>query len=259
MEVCRAPEAYASSILKVVRFCIGWRVAGVIGAASGSNLRRRIENIMSIGNTKRRADGASRLLAGMLVGVALLILVGTGIYSRPCTVNAAAKETVGIGTGNGSDRVVPEPLAAIDRRSFKKTKQQPPPPPPAAPIIAAPPAPPSVPSTSSPSSPPSPASPASQPEQPTPPTAPAVKQEKPDKPDKNKISKEKSKDKVGKGELIEAPQPVYPEEAKKQKIEGMVVVAIVLRSASSRELTISSPKNSRSAPLMYRAISRLPM
>ena len=28
MEVCRAPEAYASSILKVVRFCFGWRVAG---------------------------------------------------------------------------------------------------------------------------------------------------------------------------------------------------------------------------------------
>ena len=67
MEVCGAPEAYASSILKVVRFCFGWRVAGVIGAASGSNLRRRIENIMSTGNTKRGASGPSRLLAGMLL------------------------------------------------------------------------------------------------------------------------------------------------------------------------------------------------
>lgn len=53
MEVCRVPEAYASSILKVVRFCFGWRTAGVTGAASGSNLRRRIENIMSTGNPNR--------------------------------------------------------------------------------------------------------------------------------------------------------------------------------------------------------------
>jgi beta-lactamase regulating signal transducer with metallopeptidase domain len=39
MEVCKAPEAYASSILKVVRFCFGWRVEGVAGAASGSNFK----------------------------------------------------------------------------------------------------------------------------------------------------------------------------------------------------------------------------
>jgi TonB family protein len=237
MEVCRAPEAYASSILKVVRFCFGWRVAGVIGAASGSNLRRRIENIMSSGNTKRGASGASRLLAGMLLGVALLILVGAGIYSRPRAVSAGAKETAEIRIDSS---VMPEPMAVIDGRSSRKTKQQPPPPPPPAPGSVVPPAPPSVASPASPPAPPSPsspASPASQPshaEQPTPPTAPAAAQEKAadkgdkDKSSKDKSSKEKSKDKVVKGELIEAPQPVYPEEAKKQKIEGLVAVGIVI-------------------------------
>jgi beta-lactamase regulating signal transducer with metallopeptidase domain len=94
LEFCSAPEAYASSILKVVRFCFGWRVAGVTGAASGSNLRRRIENIMTTGNTKSRAGRASRLLASALVGLALLILVAVGLYTRPRAVSAAVKETV---------------------------------------------------------------------------------------------------------------------------------------------------------------------
>ena len=230
MEVCRAPEAYASSILKVVRFCFGWRVTGAIGAASGSNLRRRIENIMSTGNTTRRASGPSYVLAGMLQGVALLILVGTAIYSRPLAASAAAKESGEIRTGIVNDQVAPEPLAAIDRTSSKKTKQQPPTPPspPTAPIVAAPTAPPSVASPASPPSPPSPSSPVSQPAQPTEPAAPAVKQEKAEKQDKDKSAKEKSKEKVVKGELIEAPSPVYPDEAKKQKIEGTVVVTITI-------------------------------
>src|SRR6185312_12152544 len=85
MEVCRVPEAYASSILKVVRFCFGWRLAGVTGAASGSNLRRRIENIMSTGKSKRRTSVASRVAAVGLVGLALLILVVAGVYRPPRT------------------------------------------------------------------------------------------------------------------------------------------------------------------------------
>jgi TonB family protein len=260
MEVCRAPEAYASSILKVVRFCFGWKVAGVIGAASGSNLRRRIENIMSNGKTKRGTNGASRLLAGTLVGVALLILVGAGVYSRPRAVSATAKETGEITIGKGSDRVAAEPLAAIDIRSSQKTRQEPPlpPAPPRAPIDAAPPAPPSVAAPASPPSPPSPpsasspASPSSQPKQPAQPaqpTAPAVKQDEAEKQDKDKSSKEKSKAKVVKGELIGAPQPVYPEEAKEQKIEGTVVVAIVIGD----EGNVISAKAKSGPDLLYAA------
>jgi beta-lactamase regulating signal transducer with metallopeptidase domain len=90
MEVCGAPEVYASSILKVVRFCFGWKVAGVAGAASGSNLKRRIENIMTRGNSKRRVGAVSALLAGSLVGVALLVLVGANVYSQAQNRNAAS-------------------------------------------------------------------------------------------------------------------------------------------------------------------------
>jgi TonB family protein len=217
MEVCRAPEAYASSILKVVRFCFGWRVAGVIGAASGSNLRRRIENIMTIGNTKRAADGPSRLLAGMLVGVALLILVGAGVYGRPRTVAAAARETGEVRTVSGSDGVVmAEPGVEADRRSSKKTKQPPPPTPPPPPAEG------SV--SVAPAQPPQPPQPA----QPAQPPAPPEEVQESDKPDQDKAAKEKSKQKVKKGELIEAPLPTYPDEVKDKKIEGTVVVVITI-------------------------------
>jgi protein TonB len=70
-----------------------------------------------------------------------------------------------------------------------------------------------------------PPSPATAPTAPTPPTK---KQEKSKTKSKGERSEQKSKDKVDKGELIEAPHPVYPEEAKQQKIEGTVTVAIVV-------------------------------
>jgi len=76
--------------------------------------------------------------------------------------------------------------------------------------------------------PPSPASPPTEPAPAAPPTEPAQKPDKAGKPDKNETSKEKDKQKLVKGELIEAPKPDYPDEAKKQKIEGMVVVGIVI-------------------------------
>ena len=91
MEVCAAPQAYASSILKVVRFCFGWKMAGAIGAAGGANLRRRIENIMT-NNAERRASRHSQLLATSLVGLAFLFTLGAGFYSRAHSA-AAGGET----------------------------------------------------------------------------------------------------------------------------------------------------------------------
>lgn len=233
LEICRAPEAYASSILKVVRFSFGWRVAGVTGAASGSNLRRRIENIMSTGNTKRRAGRASRLLAATLVGLALLILVAAGIYTRPRTANAAAKETA-IKVADNNEGLALATDAVADQEASKKTKEEPKAPP-------APPAPPAEPADA-PATPP-PAQPA-QPEQPTPPSQSAQPPQPPtpatpptpaepdiqdsDKPDKEKPSKEKSKEKIRKGALIEAPRPEYPDAIKEQKIEGTVAVVITI-------------------------------
>jgi TonB family protein len=306
MEVCGAPEAYASSILKVVRFCFGWRVAGVTGAASGSNLRRRIENIMSMGNTKRRAGAASRLLAIALVGIALLVLVGAGVYSKARGLDAKANLV-------GSERFEVTPVNEAEVGSniatggagpaLQKTKPAPPAPPepsqppqpdqPPQPVQAPEPAqapeptqgpepsqapqpvhvpqPSNVPEPaqaprpgavgigvsnaagigvgrgiSPPSAvgvgrgiaadvgreapaPPSiiavPASPAAAPSAPAPP---AKKQEKSRTKSKAEPSDQKSKEKVEKGALIEAPHPVYPEEAKKQKIEGIVAVTITV-------------------------------
>lgn len=221
LEVCRVPEAYASSILKVVRFCFGWRVAGVTGAASGSNLRRRIENIMSTGNTKRRASVASRLLAVALVGLALLILVAAGVYSRQRAFNAVKRETGDLRTASDSNQLLPESETAGDKRSATKTRQMPPPPaPPSDPEAPAqPPQPSQPPQATQPASPAQPAAPAE-------PAAPATEQDK--NSDKSDKDKSKEKKKVKKGELIEAPQPTYPEDLKDRKIAGTVAVVITI-------------------------------
>ncbi|MGI8837964.1 MAG: TonB family protein [Pyrinomonadaceae bacterium] len=233
MEISAAPEVYASSILKVVRFCFGWRVAGVTGAAGGSNLRRRIENIMA-NNMKRNVGGPSRVFAGALVGMALVILVGAGVYSHPRGSSAAVTKEVAAGPllSMASDEgIVDTPNADYAAKKTKTTTQKASPPPPLAPLAPsapanfAPPAPPAPSSPSLPSStaaPVAPASPASPASPPTPvaPPAPPQKEKAP--------AKQKSKNKVNKGKLIEAPQPVYPEAARKQNIQGEVTVAIVI-------------------------------
>jgi TonB family protein len=229
MQVCGAPEAYASSILKVVRFCFGWRTAGAIGAASGNNLRRRIENIMSNGNANRRAGRASRMLAASLAGLALFFIVCAGFYSRPYAVSAVAAEKSSLAS-SASEWYATSVTQPDGTQTSKRIKIVSPPPPPAEPVIAEPPAPPSAstlptvhlgPTRSTPPAPPL------QPSQPaTPPTPPT--EEQAEKPDKHKPPKDKPREKTEKGELIEAPPPVYPEEAKKQKIEGTVVVTITI-------------------------------
>jgi len=299
MEVCGAPEAYASSILKVVRFCSGWRVAGVTGAASGSNLRRRIENIMSIGNTQGGAGAVPRLLAGTLVGIALLVLVGAGVYSEARGTDAAANnvgierfETTPINEPEAGSNI-PTEAVSVAQQNTKPAPPAPPEPPQSPPQPDQPPQPAQAPEPSQgpepsqapqpsqapdPSTAPKPArapqppaigvgvgngigvgrgispgvgvgvgrgigggvgrgapvAPSTVASPPTPatapiaPTPPAKKQEKSKTKSKEERSEQKSKEKVDKGELIEAPPPVYPEEAKQQKIEGTVAVTITI-------------------------------
>lgn len=196
MEVCGTPEVYASSILKVVRFCFGWKVAGVTGAAGGSNLRRRIENIMTIGNTKRGTGAASGLLAGALVGIALLVLVGAGVYSKAQGRNAIAND-VGVASvemAPASNTEVGFSLANALGWTTQKTKRAMPPlPPPDAPAQPEQPAQP--PKASQPAMPPPPppdtvqsARPAQAPQPPQPPQPPEASSvpkpaEAPDTPD----------------------------------------------------------------------------
>jgi TonB family protein len=89
LETGGAAGAYAASILKVVRFCSGWRVAGVSGAASGFNLRRRIEMILRE-DQSRRLSAWHRALTCALAASALALTVCAGLFSRAHTAVAAS-------------------------------------------------------------------------------------------------------------------------------------------------------------------------
>lgn len=221
LEICGAPETYAAGILKVVRFSFGWRVAGVTGAGSGSNLRRRIENIMSTENTKRQTGTATRLLTAGLIVIAVALMVLAGLYSRPRRVEAnsisaanANDESLQSISGEAAPSAVDPMFGSSASEKRRKATRPPKPPPPPPPMTPPPPPPP-------------------------PPTSEAQ--------DKSSSRKEaaKEKQKIEKGGLIEAPNPVYPEEAKKQKVEGRVSVDITIdetgkvisaRAASGPEL-----------------------
>ncbi|HEU4597813.1 MAG TPA: M56 family metallopeptidase, partial [Pyrinomonadaceae bacterium] len=91
LEVGGERGSYASSILKVVRFCFGWKVAGVSGAAAGSNLRRRIEKIMH----EQKNPKATRWQRALPVGAATLALAftaGAGLLSHLRGGAAAAQD-----------------------------------------------------------------------------------------------------------------------------------------------------------------------
>lgn len=250
LEICATPEAYAASILKVVRFTFGWKVAGVTGAASSTNLRRRIENIMSRSNSNRNGLGR-RLLAGTLLALALVLMVVAGMYKR---VDSASKVAARIVDGNElvESRSNPDLTGAIQKNSKPPQPPEPPqePQPPQVPQPAQPaetsqPAQPNPPTEASqPVQPTQPSQPAqaSQPDQPPPPPpSPSTKapsQPPPPPPrvadEQDKPSPKADKKKSGqrheivKGELIEAPQPIYHDEAKEQKVEGTVTVGIVI-------------------------------
>ena len=91
LEAGGAAGAYAAGILKVVRFCSGWRVAGVSGAASGSNLRRRIEMIM---REERGARSRLRHRAAVcgLAAAALALTAGAGLMGRAPAAEARMLE-----------------------------------------------------------------------------------------------------------------------------------------------------------------------
>lgn len=243
LKLSAAPDTYASSILKVVRFSLGWRVAGVTGAGSGSNLRRRIENIMTTDNTRHSSAVWRRLIAGTLVGSAIAVALAAGFYNRVRASYALTgpSNVQAVKIGMVADSIDPidqtEPVDVRQERTnavqVPPQPQQPPQPPqppqssqpaePAQPVAPAPPAqspqepsnaveapaPPAVPSAASPAT------------APLPPTKEKSKS-------KGKDKRKDEKQKVDKGGVIELPQPVYPVEGRERKIQGEVRVAIVV-------------------------------
>ena len=245
LAVVGAPETYASSILKVVRFSFGWKVAGVSGAGNGSNLRRRIKNIMSSNKTKHSAAW-SRLFAGTLIGLALFLMVLAGVNTRAGNVGDESNSV-----GNEKLAAVNRPARSVDAEQTKSSKRQMPPPPPPQPnqpdqpAQMPPPPQPAQPSQLTPPAPPAPASAPNQPSAPSQPAPPALPAQfapiavpafstpptpaaAPTAPtlEKRPRGQKSDKDDGDKGHLIDAPQPVYPVEARKNKISGTVTVEI---------------------------------
>ncbi len=92
--------AYASGILKVVRFCSGWSLAGVAGAAAGSNLRRRIESIMR-GNEQAKTRTLYRLLPAAAAAAALAFTALAGLFGAG--PSALAQQPGGAARGGGGE------------------------------------------------------------------------------------------------------------------------------------------------------------
>ena len=212
------PETYAASILKVVRFSFGWKLAGVTGAGSGSNLRRRIENIMTMRTEKRSVGIVAKLLTSAALGIALVAIVVGGTQPRNNdSVSLLDKSERADLTSNQST------IPVLSQVQSKVPQAQINPPPPTAPAQPASPA--------QPANPAQPGAPAniSQPANPSQPTAPAAPVAPIGKPAAPSEAPAKPQDKSAKkGKLIEAPHPIYPEEAKAKKIEGQVSVEIVI-------------------------------
>lgn len=76
-------------------------------------------------------------------------------------------------------------------------------------------------------------------------------------PAKQEKARPQSKEKVEKGALIEAPNPVYPAEAREQKIEGTVRVAIIIdengKVVSARAKSGPGPLHTASQEAAYKA------
>lgn len=231
LKVVGAPEAYASSILKVLRFSFGWKVAGVSGAGNGSNLRRRIKNIMS-SNVTRRSPASSRIFAGLMVFLGLVLMIAAGVNTGAHGADSLSRVDK---SATIYKRMISSFVPNVQRRSSSNKAQ---PAPPSQPIQPA-----------QPSQPPQPPQPAqappaqpkpdqaNQPAPPSPPAAtlapaappavptnatPATPATAPVPPTQEKIVVEN----VEAGQLIEAPHPVYPDEARKQQITGTVKVSI---------------------------------
>jgi TonB family protein len=84
IELSGASGVYAASLLKVLRFCLGLNTAGVSSAA-GSNLKRRIEQIMATSVDKDSAR-THRAQAGATVIAVIALLVATGLLSRASVI-----------------------------------------------------------------------------------------------------------------------------------------------------------------------------
>jgi TonB family protein len=77
--VGHAPETYAAALWKVVRFGLGWPVAGASRAA-GSNLKRRINLMLNF--QSQLTTATNRAVAGLAVSVLIAFALALAAFSR---------------------------------------------------------------------------------------------------------------------------------------------------------------------------------
>lgn len=75
---------YAASLLKVLRFCLGWNVAGASNA-TGSNLGRRVERIMS-GNVQTNLSMWHRVAVCSIATLVVVLSIAAGLLTRTSAV-----------------------------------------------------------------------------------------------------------------------------------------------------------------------------
>jgi TonB family protein len=81
VELGGAHGIYAASLLKVLKFCLGLRVAGV-SAAGGSNLKRRIEKIMSNEENSQKMALSHRVLIIAVASAVIIFSIAAGLITR---------------------------------------------------------------------------------------------------------------------------------------------------------------------------------
>lgn len=77
-------EVYATSLLKVLRFCLGWNVAGASNA-TGSNLGRRVERIMSR-NIQTNLSMWHRAAVCSIATLVIVLSFAAGLLTRTSAV-----------------------------------------------------------------------------------------------------------------------------------------------------------------------------
>lgn len=74
LKLSGASDVYASSIRKIYRFCLGWKVTG-FSTASGANLRRRLERIVTESCSSNLSAAHKLLVSAVFAGVVVLSVV----------------------------------------------------------------------------------------------------------------------------------------------------------------------------------------
>ena len=106
-------DVYASSLLKVLKFCLGWRVAGVSYAA-GSNLGRRVERIMA-NDSDRKVRISHRVIVGTVGVLVIAFSITAGLVSRErVAAGVDSLQAVGSATGVFDDLTIGDAQEAKD-------------------------------------------------------------------------------------------------------------------------------------------------